>query len=162
MYTIEIPYWNLMFISFHFVNPLFPRPDYQDNQISTVKAQNNTHELRLLGFISFHSSLIRAYKIVVNAGSRAVIVDEGVCVSLLAIVAFAAFIGKIREQIMHLAEVFPLSQRCVLNDSTPAVRVGQTSVPYGFEDIISRVDCSDWTIERFVYHFARANKGWKS
>lgn len=62
-------------------------------------------------------------EVVVDAGSRAEIINEGIRVAFLTISGLAIFIGKVLEQLMHLAKVFSLREWCILNDRAPAVRV---------------------------------------
>lgn len=61
---------------------------------------------------------------------------------------------------MHLSEIFSFSERRILDDSAPAVRIGQASVPDGVENIIPRIDGCNRAVECLISYFTGTQKSW--
>jgi hypothetical protein len=106
-----------------------------------------------------YSFLTTTSEIIVNAGPRSVVIYESVGIASSSRSFFKTLVSKITEELVNLTQVFPFGDRCILNDCAPTVWVRQASISNSFEEVVSRIDCSNRTIQCLVYNFAGAKEG---
>src|SRR3569623_149110 len=96
-------------------------------------------------------------KIIIHTRTRPVIVDKGISIALGGL-ARSSLRCQITDHLVHLTEVFPLSQRRILNSCPPALRIREPSLADSIKDVVACIDRNDGAIPSVLGDFMRAKQ----